>query len=275
MKLTLNWCIILPLITVILVKTQVTLLKTGIKTRTANKKSNHSNHLCMNNFPVYNCPWDDFKLQQIIELWPIDSRHSCQTNSKSHLLLYEPVFQISGFLHHLLFQHLWSGWRLALKTCQLMNHHCWEAQQMVKKHGAMRPQHRHLHPVQAVWKVHDPLSLSVEGSHHHLESVHKCCVYKWTRQGYTYQQNMQRKLHKKTSKLTLRVSVLPKPKQPWQEWGRNLLSVTHKVSGHHLHHEWHEWQWLATITSHWIHQLQQWVLLSTQYSAQNSLQAIT
>ncbi len=73
MKLTFNWCIILPLITVILVTTQVTLLKTGIKTRTAHEKSNHSNHLCMNNFPMHNCSWDDFKLQQIIELWHIDS----------------------------------------------------------------------------------------------------------------------------------------------------------------------------------------------------------
>jgi hypothetical protein len=31
-----------------------------------------------------------------------------------------------------------------------------------------------------------------------------------------------------------------------------LVSVTHKASDYHLHHE---WQWLAVITSHWFHQL--------------------
>jgi hypothetical protein len=36
------------------------------------------------------------------------------------------------------------------------------------------------------------------------------------------------------------------------EYGHDLMSATHKISDHHLHHE---EKWQAAMTSHWLHQL--------------------
>jgi hypothetical protein len=83
-------------------------------------------------------------------------------------------------------------------------------------------------------------------------------------------------IHKITAQNTLKVpllSIAAKPKQAWQEWyGHNLESIPHKVSAHHLYHE---WQQLAAITAIAINFIssQHWCRL-VYYTAQNSGQTI-
>ncbi len=65
---------------------------------------------------------------------------------------------------------------------------------------------------------------------------------------------LQRKIHDSGLKIAA-MSAPAKLTWTWQEcvWSHNLLSVTYKVSDHHLHHEQQGW---AAMTPHWLHQPQ-------------------
>jgi hypothetical protein len=86
-------------------------------------------------------------------------------------------------------------------------------------------------------------------------------------------------IHKITAQNTLKVTLLSiaaKPKQAWQEWyGHNLESVPHKVSAHHLYHEWQQLAAITAITAIAINFIssQHWCRL-VYNTAQNSGQTI-
>jgi hypothetical protein len=65
---------------------------------------------------------------------------------------------------------------------------------------------------------------------------------------------LQRKIHDSGLKVAA-MSAPAKLTWTWQEcvWSHNVLSVTSKVSDHHLHHEQQGW---AAMTPRWLHQPQ-------------------